>query len=274
MNTNESQRSGARSQEGLRTGGAGLGRPREARGFTLIELLVVIAIIAILAAMLLPALSRAKQKAQTIACLNNTKQLVTAWSMYPGENRDFLPLNPPMSPEGSWVRGWMDWLSSNSDNTNSALLGQGSISPYTSKAAGIFHCPADTSTVPGEGPRVRSYSLNAFVGDVPFASGTYNNFLRQSDILKSSITFTILEEHPISINDGWFQPVLTASDTNHWQDFPASYHSRSACIAFADGHSEIHKWLDPSTTTQGDLRDTAPNPGRDLAWIISRMSPP
>lgn len=126
-------------------------------GFTLIELIVVIAIIAILAALLLPALARSKQKAYTIVCLNNTKQLAVAWAMYPGENQDFLPLNPPASANGSWVRGFEDMSGANSDNTDAMLLAQGTISPYASKSLNIYHCPADFSTAPGQALRLRTY---------------------------------------------------------------------------------------------------------------------
>lgn len=249
--------------------------------FTLIELLVVIAIIAILAALLLAAITRAKQKAYTITCLGNTKQLALAWAMYPGDNHDDLLLNPPASPDGSWVRGFQDMSGANSDNTNIALLMQGTINPLVSKSVKIYHCPADFSAAPGQTLRLRTYSLNAFVGSIPFAGSTvYHSFLRQSDLRNPSTTFTLLEEHPDSINDGWFLPVLSDTDTEDWQDLPASFHNGCGCISFADGHSEIHKWLDGSTAKpitkiyRGGLPFAPEPPARDLDWIIEHMSPP
>src|SRR6516162_3214472 len=139
------------------------------KGFTLIELLVVIAIIAILAAMLLPALSKAKLKAQGISCLNNLKELQLAITMYASDNQETFPENPGAGTSlNAWVAGVMTWDNSiqpNPQNTNTTLLTAGEIGPYVAKNTGVFKCPADT--IPGAvGPRVRSVSMNGFVGDV------------------------------------------------------------------------------------------------------------
>ena len=249
------------------------------KAFTLIELLVVIAIIAILAALLLPVLVNAKQKAYTITCLNNARQLDIAWNVYPGDNSENLAPNPPSSPAGSWVRGFEDMSGANLDNTNANLMMQGVIGIYT-KSTAIYHCPADTSFVQGLGARVRSFAMNAFVGSEPFMPDSYKIFMRATDFRKPSDTYVLLDEHPDSINDGWFLPVLDPTDIVDWQDLPASYHNRSCNIAFADGHSETHKWRDNSTVKpiarqyrQG-LPFTPPAPANDLAWVIQHMSPP
>ena len=248
-------------------------------GFTLIELLVVIAIIAILAALLLPVLGKAKERGYAINCVSNARQLNTAWVLYAGENTESLPLNPPTSPAGSWVYGIENWTSSNTDNTNFVLMMQGTLGIY-SRNPGIYHCPADDSTVPGEGQRVRSFSMNAFVGSQPYTPDTYKVYFHMADFRFPSDTFTFLDEHPDSMNDGWFLPVLSPTDTSDWQDLPGSFHSRACDIAFADGHVELHRWQDASTLKpitkqyrQG-LPFTPPQPARDLAWVIQHMSPP
>jgi prepilin-type N-terminal cleavage/methylation domain-containing protein/prepilin-type processing-associated H-X9-DG protein len=251
-------------------------------GFTLIELLVVIAIIAILAAILLPVLGRAKEKGNAIACLNNGRQLNVGWIVYAAENSDLLPLNPPASPTNSWVLGFEGWDPTVPDNTNYTLMMQGTMGPYTRNPA-IYHCPDDNSVVPHEGLRVRSFSLNAFVGSQesqPFVPDTYKCFLRMSEFRHPADTFTFLDEHPDSINDGWFLPVFSSTDTSQWQDIPASFHNRGCNFAFADGHSERHQWQDGSTIKpitdvyRQDIPLNVPPPAHDLAWVIQHMSPP
>lgn len=209
-------------------------------GFTLIELLVVIAIIAILAAMLLPALSRAKQKALGISCLSNSKQLMVAWLMYTDDNEGKLVLNKGVSAmqnrEDSWVNGVMSY--NGYDATNSGLMVQGLIGPYTSKNRGIFHCPADQSiATPGgiPGLRVRSMSMCARLGDVT----STKNFLKLSNLIDPSpaMKWVTMDEHPDSLNDG---SMLVQKDA--WIDYPASYHGGAGGLSFADGHAEIYRW--------------------------------
>jgi len=232
-------------------------------GFTLIELLVVIAIIAILAAMILPALSRAKQKTQGVYCMNNTKQMALAWNMYSGDSNDKLVCNLDGGNSGkaaetpSWTAGWLDFTAGNTDNTNVAMLVNHDkylygafLGPYVKNPA-AFKCPADKSMVSfgvQRLPRVRSISMNCYVGN---PSRTWTSPSRYTQCktfaqIKSLVDmFVFLDEREDSINDGWY-----ASDPDtKWQiiDYPASYHGNACGYSFADGHSEIHRFKDPRT---------------------------
>jgi prepilin-type N-terminal cleavage/methylation domain-containing protein/prepilin-type processing-associated H-X9-DG protein len=230
-------------------------------GFTLIELLVVIAIIAILAAMLLPVLGKAKQKGQGIACLNNTRQLTIAWLMYPDENQNKLVD----------VTAWLDkncemrWGDPRNNSASLLLTNTALIAPYA-KSAGVFKCPADNFDDPATGPRVRSYSMNGVLGgNFPvvkgpapgggmfFGSGNLGlgfGTTKPSDLNKPgpSSVFVILDEHPDSINDAIFafNPGFSPG-AETWRDLPAGIHNRGGSFSFADGHAEAHKWMDSRT---------------------------
>lgn len=269
-------------------------------GFTLIELLVVIAIIAILAGLLLPALGKAKTKAQGIMCMNNGRQLMLAWRMYIDDNRDLLPFayvedNPAnKNYKYAWCHGIIDYnngTSFNWDKTNSIMAG--AIWPYTGGAADIYRCPADPARVkPTSGPfkgqsvaRARSMSMNSWLGmneglHTWFGGTEFRAYLKLSDLVDPgpAMTWVLLDEHPDSINDAFFvidmrgypNPAQTALP-----DLPASYHNKAGGLAFADGHSEIKRWRDPRTTPP--VKKTGPpsvNQGNnpDALWFWERTT--
>ena len=234
-------------------------------GFTLIELLVVIAIIAILASLLLPALSKSKLKAQGIMCMNNTKQMMVATHMYTGDNREWFPgafhggqsQNPVIDdPKGPWAVGWLDWgLSPHNTNVQYLIDPRYSkLAVYFSNARNVFKCPADNflslaQRARGWTERVRSVSGNIVVGDGNAPSGPMDSafaHVKKTTDLKipgPAATWVYVDEHPDSINDsGLFSPTTT-----QWIDLPANYHNGAAGFAFADGHSEIHKWKNATT---------------------------
>jgi prepilin-type processing-associated H-X9-DG protein len=252
----------------------------------LIELLVVIAIIAILAAMLLPALARAKQKAQGIQCMSNTKQLILAWTQYKDDYVDVLAFNIPSSSgnSGGWVNGIMSDDASDTDNTNVNLLMSGQIGPYA-KNSSIYHCPADNYRPGGYViPRVRSYSMDFTVGNKA-TNGTlviyddfWPNFLKMSEFKFPTLTWVISDEQSDSINDGFQCPPTSDGETTTWSDLPASYHNNACGYSYADGHSEIHRWRQGNTChpvvgNESWLPWGAASPYTDILWVLGRCSP-
>lgn len=249
---------------------------RGAGAFTLIELLVVIAIIAILAAMLLPALSKAKTKAEGIGCINNLKQLQTAWYLYQDDNDSRLALNAPgggINPV-TWVNGWLTW-GFEPDNTNALLLTQGLLGPYTARTLGIYKCPADK--LPAIcGPRVRSISMNTYLARKDQATGQFYpwSYQKYTQLKLPSMLWVFVDEHPDSINDGLFSTLSGSS--NKWNDLPASYHNGACGFVFADGHAEIKKWRD-AATKRPIMRQASPTgivAPTDVAWVWQRSSNP
>jgi prepilin-type processing-associated H-X9-DG protein/prepilin-type N-terminal cleavage/methylation domain-containing protein len=250
---------------------------RHPPAFTLIELLVVIAIIAILGGLLLPVLAQNKRRAQRVACMSNIKQLAYAWLLYADDNDDVLVNNhgigETISRRENWVNNVQDMLNSEG-NTNLALLRSGKLSPYLSGSTAVYKCPADRS-IAQNGPRIRSVAMNSLVGDPGELTNKFNpqmvQFFRQASIPDPSNIYVFLDEHPDTINDGFFM--------NRWEDYtwgnlPGSYHDGAANFSFADGHVESHRWVladtrRPPGAASGTFPAAAPD---DFDWLKQRTS--
>jgi prepilin-type N-terminal cleavage/methylation domain-containing protein/prepilin-type processing-associated H-X9-DG protein len=272
------------------------------RGFTLIELLVVIAIIAILAAMLLPALALAKQQAVSTQCMSNEKQLVLAWKMYADDNRNVFAYNEEGGSPPAWVVDQQgENYSGSIDDTNlQDIIGPGAqLGAYVLKQPRVYRCPADASCAFGDHglPRIRSISMNQAIGlnsggstttQGAWLPSTYGNngvsggpylcYFKESMLGRPSPSslWLFIDEDPDTVNDAAWAFTMPDGNETHWVDMPSKLHGGAGGFGFVDGHSEVHKWVNPQAIPTTTYRTTPPyatiNGNKDVYWVGNRTS--
>ena len=271
--------------------------------FTLVELLMVLALLAIIASALMPALAKSKPNSLAFQCLNNNRQLCTAWRMYTDDNHDLIVYS---SDDGSgtsnprnqyaWTLLHMDFSSSNPSLWDPSLdIYKRPLWPYTAKDASIYKCPADRSFIVVNNvakPRVRSMSMNLYLGGFAGTGGGWSFadsiriFLKTTEVTLPgpANTFVFLDQRPDSINWGNFMTDMTgyyptSSNLYTLRDLPGMVHDRGCGFSFADGHAELHRWTDPRTTPPmfnylGAVDSIASPRNADVAWLQDHASRP
>jgi prepilin-type N-terminal cleavage/methylation domain-containing protein/prepilin-type processing-associated H-X9-DG protein len=247
--------------------------------FSLVELLVVIAILALLAALLLPALGKSKGQAEGITCVNNLKQLTLAWTQYADDNTDLLVNNhgvpETLALRQTWANNVQDWVDGD-DNTNLTYLSDSKLGPYASRATKIYKCPSDREQA-ANGPRIRSMSMNAMVGNPGELTNRFNplyvQFYKSAEVPQPAGIFVFLDEHCDTLNDGFY---VNRLDDYVWGNLPGSYHNGAVNLSFADGRVESHRWAVAGTIrppVQGAARGGIPaTPATDFDWLKFRTS--